>query len=166
MPNGAAFHYLCTSAGAYGWLSDRKGYRYETQHPITKSRFPAIPELIETIAISTAEQYHLTIRPETALINWYDSEGNLGLHQDKTEISDAPVISISLGDDCLFLVGGMTRTDAKKTLRLVSGDILIMGAEHRYIYHGVKKVIPHTGPAALNFKQPGRINITVRQVKP
>lgn len=164
MPTGGIFHYLCTSVGEYGWLSDKKGYRYETQHPVAGAAFPPIPPLIHEIAVQAVAHYGLTIRPETALINWYAADGNLGLHQDKTEVSRAPVVSISLGDDALFIKGGMQRSDPKETIILKSGDVLVMGAEHRLAYHGIKKILPGTAPLALGFKQAGRINITVRQV--
>jgi alkylated DNA repair protein (DNA oxidative demethylase) len=164
MPTGAKFQYLCTSAGEYGWISDRKGYRYTDQHPLTSQHFPAMPKLIHDIAEAAAAHYGLSVRPESALINWYDKKGKLGLHQDKTEISRAPVVSISIGDDCVFIVGGLERTDPKEDMILKSGDALVMGAEHRLIYHGVKKILPGTRPPELGFKEDGRLNITVRQV--
>ncbi len=164
MPTGAAFRYRCTSAGAYGWMSDRKGYRYETHHPVTGHVFPQIPVCIQQVAVEAAAAYDLSLEPQTALINWYDCDSQLGLHQDKTEVSKAPVVSISLGDDCVFIIGGLKRSDPKSNITLTSGDVLVMGEEHRYIFHGVKKIIPNTAPAELNLRQPGRINITVRQV--
>jgi DNA oxidative demethylase len=164
MPTGAKFNYLCTSAGIAGWLSDQRGYRYAQQHPVTGQAFPPIPPEIEAIAQRAVAHYGLTIRAETALINWYSLNSTLGLHQDKTEISRAPVVSISLGDDCVFIRGGVQRTDPKDKLILKSGDVLVMGAEHRLAYHGVKKILPNTAPAELGLKQPGRINITIRQI--
>ena len=164
MPTGAAFRYRCTSAGRYGWISDKAGFRYVDAHPITSLPFPQMPPLIEQIASEAAIQYGLHIKPESALINWYDHDGTLGLHQDKTEISRAPVVSISIGDDCVFIVGGLKRTDRKSELILKSGDVLIFGAEDRLIFHGVKKIIPLTAPRELGLKQAGRLNITVRQV--
>jgi DNA oxidative demethylase len=166
MPTGQKFNYLCTSAGDYGWVSDRRGYRYEEQHPITKQDFPKIPGLIEEIALKATAKYGLSLRPESALINWYAPDSSLGLHQDKTERSDAPVVSISLGDDCVFVKGGVTRSDPKENLMLYSGDVFVMGAEHRYYFHGVKRIYPHTAPVELGMRQAGRINITVRQVYP
>ena len=94
MPSGAAFRYRCTSAGNFGWISDRKGFRYVDVHPETRKRFPAIPPIIVQIAAKAVAAYGLTMRPESALINWYGSDGRLGLHQDKTEVSRAPVVSI------------------------------------------------------------------------
>jgi len=164
MPTGAKFKYLCTSAGDYGWMSDRKGYRYEENHPKTGHHFPPIPDIITQLSIEVAEQVGLSIKPESALINWYAEDSTLGLHQDKTEESLAPVISFSLGDDCVFTIGGIKRTDKKRNITLHSGDILVMGGEHRLVYHGVKKIVPNTAPPELDIKQAGRMNITVRQV--
>ncbi len=166
MPTGAAFRYRCTSAGDYGWISDRKGYRYVQQHPHTQQSFPAMPASIRQTAIEVAAAYGLTIRPESALINWYEADGQLGLHQDKTEISRAPVISISIGDDCVFIAGGTRRSDPKREFVLHSGDILIMGEADRLAFHGVKKILAGTAPVDLGLKQAGRLNITVRQVYP
>lgn len=164
MKNGRNFNYLCTSAGEYGWMSDRKGYRYETAHPTTKKTFPAIPEMIDAIAREAAAHCGLSLRPETALINWYAEDSSLGLHQDNTEGCDAPVVSISIGDDCKFIKGGAERNSPKKTITLHSGDVFVMGGEARYYFHGVKKIIPNTAPKELGMKQVGRVNITVRQV--
>jgi alkylated DNA repair protein (DNA oxidative demethylase) len=164
MPTGAKFRYLCTSAGQYGWISDRQGYRYTETHPITNAYFPLMPQIIHDISLDAATRAGLSIRPESALINWYDSKGTLGLHQDKTEKSLAPVISISIGDDCMFIVGGLDRTAPKDDMILKSGDVLVMGAEHRLIFHGVRKILPGTRPPELKFIEDGRLNITVRQV--
>ncbi len=156
MPTGAAFRYKCTSAGPYGWISDRKGFRYVETHPVTGQAFPKIPSPIEQIAIEAAAGCGLALRPETALINWYDPDSSLGLHQDRTEISRAPVVSISVGDDCVFIIGGLKRKGPKRELILHSGDVLIMGAEDRLVFHGVKKILPGTAPAELGLENPGR----------
>ena len=121
---------------------------------------------IQQIALDTAAQYALALQPESALINWYGEDGSLGLHQDKTEKCLAPVISVSIGDDCLFTVGGLERSNRKHDLRLHSGDVLIMAEEHRLVFHGVKRILPNTAPVELEFRQPGRVNITIRQVYP
>jgi DNA oxidative demethylase len=161
---GHNFKYLCTSAGDYGWLSDRKGYRYETQHPITQDHFPPIPDIIHDLSIEVVESLGHTINPQSALINWYREDGTLGLHQDKTEQSLAPVVSFSLGDDCIFTLGGLSNKDDTRDITLHSGDIFVMGADDRLTYHGVKKIIPNTAPPELKMEQSGRVNITVRQV--
>lgn len=164
MPTGANFKYLCTSAGDYGWMSDRKGYRYEEHHPITQQKFPPIPDIIRDLSIEIVENLGYKINPQSALINWYTEDSTLGLHQDKTEESLAHVVSFSLGDDCLFTIGGLKRTGKKRNITLHSGDILVMGGEDRLVFHGVKKIIPNTAPPELEMKQSGRVNITVRQV--
>jgi alkylated DNA repair protein (DNA oxidative demethylase) len=164
MPTGANFRYLCTSAGDYGWISDRKGFRYVSKHPVTGFKFPPIPDSVYQIAIDAAQTCGLALRPETALINWYDEESQLGLHQDRTESTDAPVVSISIGDDCVFIIGGPQRSDPRRKITLRSGDVLVMGAEHRFVFHGVEKIVPGTAPKELELEQPGRFNITVRQV--
>lgn len=166
MKNGKNFNYLCTSAGDYGWMSDGKGYRYEQAHPTTQAAFPAIPPLIHNIAIEAAEHCGLSLRPETALINWYSESGSLGLHQDVTEECDAPVVSISIGDDCKFIKGGAERKSSQKTITLHSGDVFVMGGAERFYFHGVRHIIPNTAPQELEMKQAGRVNITIRQVKP
>lgn len=166
MPIGAKFKYLCTSAGAYGWTSDSKGFRYIEYHPTTEENFPNIPEIVIEIAIQAAEKCGLTLHPQTALINWYSDKSTLGLHVDKTEKCDAPVVSISLGDDCLFVKGGVKKNSPKESVTLQSGDVFVMGGEHRYHYHGVKKILAHTAPIELGLTQSGRVNITVRQVYP
>ena len=164
MPTGAAFRYCCTSAGPYGWISDRKGFRYVDKHPITEMPFPHMPDIIRQISVDAAARCGLNIRPETALINWYDRDSSLGLHQDRTEISRAPVVSISIGDDCIFIIGGLQRRAPKRQIILKSGDVLVMGAEDRLVFHGVKKILPHTGPEELDLESEGRLNVTVRQV--
>ncbi|MEO1290361.1 MAG: alpha-ketoglutarate-dependent dioxygenase AlkB [Chloroflexota bacterium] len=161
---GAKFKYLCTSAGEYGWISDNKGFRYVNRHPLTQETFPEIPSSIQDIVERVAKELHQPTRPESMLINWYTESSSLGLHIDKTEKCDAPVISISLGDDCLFVKGGLKKSDAKETITLHSGDVFVMSGEERYCYHGVKKIIPNTAPKELMMTRNGRFNITIRQV--
>jgi len=161
---GHKFKYLCTSAGRYGWTSDKKGFRYVETHPTTQENFPEMPDIIHDIAVETAEKCGMTIRPESALINRYTADSTLGLHVDNTEKCDAPVISISLGDDCLFIKGGIEKDSPKEIVTLHSGDVFVMGGEYRYCYHGVKEIIAGTAPQELKMQQPGRVNITIRQV--
>lgn len=167
MPTGQKFKYLCTSTGKFGWLSDEKGYRYERKHPQTGKPFPAVPESVLAVchaAIGIANELP-DFQPESCLINYYQADGKLGLHQDNTEKAlTRPIISISLGDDCEFLAGGMKRNDPTESIILHSGDVLIMSREHRMCFHGVKRIIPNTAPAGL-LKSGGRINLTIRQVE-
>jgi len=104
------------------------------------------------------------VRPEACLVNYYDPGAKMGLHQDRDERAlSAPVLSISLGDACLFRIGGVKRTDRTMSFRLESGDIVILGGESRLAFHGVDKIFP--GTSAL-LKRQGRINLTLRRVNP
>ncbi|MEG4803561.1 alpha-ketoglutarate-dependent dioxygenase AlkB [Microcoleus sp. ARI1-B5] len=107
-----------------------------------------------------------TYIPDTCLINYYpaSSRSKLGLHQDNSELNLKPaIISISLGDDCEFVVGGTLRSDPLQSITLRSGDILVMHGSSRLAYHGVKRIIPNTAPTGL-LKNNGRLNLTIRQV--
>ncbi|GAA3672377.1 alpha-ketoglutarate-dependent dioxygenase AlkB [Nonomuraea antimicrobica] len=100
--------------------------------------------------------------PDTALINFYDDRARMGMHQDKDERSDAPVVSLSVGDDCLFRFGNAeTRGRPYTDVRLASGDLFVFGGPSRFAYHGVPKVYPGTGDPATGLAS-GRLNLTLR----
>jgi alkylated DNA repair protein (DNA oxidative demethylase) len=100
--------------------------------------------------------------PDTALVNFYDGEARMGMHQDKDERSDAPVVSLSIGDACLFRFGNAeTRGRPYTDVRLDSGDLFVFGGPARFAYHGVPKVYPGTGDPATGLES-GRLNITMR----
>jgi len=100
--------------------------------------------------------------PEACLINCYGPTAKMGLHQDRDEADfDAPVISISLGDSCLFRIGGLKRSGPTRAFRLSSGDALVLGGASRLAFHGVDRIYP--GTSSL-LPQGGRINLTLRRV--
>lgn len=100
--------------------------------------------------------------PDTALINFYDGQAKLGMHQDKDERSSAPVVSLSIGDTCVFRVGNTeTRTKPYTDVELASGDLFVFGGPSRYVYHGVPKVYEGTADPATGLAS-GRLNITMR----
>jgi alkylated DNA repair protein (DNA oxidative demethylase) len=100
--------------------------------------------------------------PDTALINFYEGQAKLGMHQDKDERSDAPVVSLSIGDTCVFRFGNTrTRTKPYTDLELHSGDLFVFGGQSRFAYHAVPKVYPGTGDPATGLST-GRLNITMR----
>ncbi|MFI5700117.1 alpha-ketoglutarate-dependent dioxygenase AlkB family protein [Streptomyces xanthochromogenes] len=100
--------------------------------------------------------------PDTALINFYDDSARMGLHQDKDEKSDAPVVSLSIGDSCVFRFGNTENRGRPYTdVELVSGDLFVFGGLSRFAYHGVPKVLPGTGEPATGMAR-GRLNITLR----
>ncbi|WP_434966778.1 alpha-ketoglutarate-dependent dioxygenase AlkB family protein [Janibacter indicus] len=100
--------------------------------------------------------------PDTALVNFYEDTARMGMHQDKDERSRAPVVSLSIGDTCLFRFGNTeTRTKPYRDLDLASGDLFVFGGPSRLAYHGVPKVHPGTAPSGCGLDA-GRINITLR----
>ena len=102
-------------------------------------------------------------RPDSALVNFYDDAAHMGMHQDRDEFSAAPIVSLSLGDTCVFRLGNTeTRTAPYQDVELRSGDLFVFGGPSRYAFHGVPKVLPGTGGRRLGLRQGGRLNITLR----
>lgn len=100
--------------------------------------------------------------PDAVLVNWYDADARMGMHQDKDEDSLAPVVSLSIGDTCTFRFGNTeTRSKPYRDIRLQSGDMFVFGGPSRLAYHGVPKIFPHTAPADCGLPH-GRINLTLR----
>ena len=157
-PWGKPMSVRMTSAGQYGWYTDRKGYRYIETHPNGTS-WPAIPPSILSIW-----QDHISKDrdPECCLFNFYGEKARMGLHQDKDEADfNWPVLSISLGDSGLFRIGGNERTDPTQSIWLDSGDVVIMGNDARLKFHGIDRI--KFGMSDL-LKQQGRLNLTLRVV--
>ncbi|MGV9312638.1 alpha-ketoglutarate-dependent dioxygenase AlkB family protein [Streptomyces sp. NPDC003691] len=101
--------------------------------------------------------------PDTALINYYDGAARMGMHQDREERSGAPVVSLSIGDRCLFRLGNTENRGRPYTdVELASGDLFVFGGPSRFAYHGVPKVYPGTGDPACGLRT-GRLNITLRE---
>ena len=163
MPNGQYFNYSMTSCGDLGWVADRSGYRYQQVHPHTFKVFPAMPQVIKNLAIVIAKETgNNDFHPQSCLINLYRKGEKLGLHQDNTEENkNAPIISISLGDSGIFILGGLMRTDETKQYIVQSGDIIVMGGESRNFFHAFKGTVPNTSNL---LKDGGRLNLTIRQV--
>jgi DNA oxidative demethylase len=105
----------------------------------------------------------VTFAPDAAIVNLYADGARLGLHQDGEEPSDAPVVTISLGDRCTFRFAGVDRRVGPFVdVELRSGDLLVFGREHRRVFHGVPRVLSGTAPTGLGLP-PGRLSITVRE---
>jgi alkylated DNA repair protein (DNA oxidative demethylase) len=149
-----------TNCGSLGWVTDRdRGYRYQPTHPVTGEPWPPIPDALLDLWREVAGYPH---PPEACLVNFYADTARMGMHQDRDEADfAAPVVSISLGDDCLFRVGGPRRTDKTVSLRLRSGDVVVLGGEGRLAFHGVDRIYPATSTL---LKNGGRINLTLRRV--
>jgi alkylated DNA repair protein (DNA oxidative demethylase) len=148
-----------SNCGPLGWVSDEAGYRYQPTHPETGAAWPPIPQILLQ-AWEALAQYPYP--PEACLINFYGPQARMGLHQDRDEQDfRAPVVSVSLGDTCLFRVGGTERSDPTRCLRLASGDAIVLGGGARLAFHGVDRIIP--GSSTL-LVEGGRINLTLRRV--
>jgi len=163
MPSGQSFNYLMTNCGDLGWVADKYGYRYQQTHPITRNAFPAMPQVIKELAVAIAlETGNDDFCPQSCLLNFYNKGGRLGLHQDNTEKNlSAPIISISLGDTGIFVLGGLLRTDETKKFIVQSGDVIVMGGESRNYFHSFKGIVANTSSL---LKNGGRVNLTIRQV--
>ena len=115
------------------------------------------------IAEAYADEQAAGYRPDTALINFYDSAAKMGMHADRDERSLAPVVSLSLGDSCVFRFGNTSDRGRPWTdVTLESGDLFVFGGPSRLAYHGVPKTIPGTGDPAIGLPS-GRLNITLRE---
>jgi alkylated DNA repair protein (DNA oxidative demethylase) len=155
------FSVRMSNFGPLGWVSDRQGYRYQPLHPETGEPWPPIPVAALAVWRQVADWPG---DPEACLVNIYGPEAKMGLHQDRDEQDfTAPVVSISLGDDALFRVGGESRGGPTTGVRLRSGDVLVMGGASRLRYHGVARIYPGSSTLA---GEPGRINLTLRRVTP
>ncbi len=149
-----------TNCGPFGWVSDKqRGYRYQAGHLETGEPWPPIPDPLLVIW----RQYSgFEGVPEACLINFYGAGTKMGSHVDMDEKEPrAPVVSVSLGDDAVFHVGGLKRSDPKTKMTLRSGDVVVLGGPARFAYHGIDKVLPGTSDLVPGG---GRINLTMRRV--
>ena len=150
-----------TNCGPLGWVTDKSlGYRYQATHPVTGRPWPAMPQMLldlwDEVALYEAP-------PEACLVNYYDGGAKMGLHQDKDEEDfDAPVLSVSLGDTAIFLAGGRSRRDPTRKFELKSGDVVVLGGDDRFAFHGIDRVLAGTSDL---LPEGGRINLTLRRVR-
>jgi DNA oxidative demethylase len=157
---GQPFSVQMTNCGPLGWVSDAAGYRYQPTHPTTGRPWAPIPELALR---AWRDIGGYTAAPEACLINVYAPTARMGLHQDRDEQDfAAPVVSLSLGDTCLFRIGGTRRSDPTRSFRLTSGDGIVLGGKARLAFHGVDRII--VGTSTL-LPEGGRINLTLRRVR-
>jgi alkylated DNA repair protein (DNA oxidative demethylase) len=144
-----------------------KLYKYET----TRSDYdglpvPPLPADFKWMADHVASFVGMTLDADLCILNYYDADGHMGVHQDKDESPESiaagtPIVSISIGDSARFLFGGLSRREPIKSRLLHSGDAFVFGGPARLRYHGVSRILPHTAPPELALT--GRFNLTFRQ---
>ena len=142
-------------------------YQYEsTRADFDGLAAPPLPGEFRGLATEIAASVGMAIEPDLCILNYYDAEGRMGLHQDKDEgpasiAAGIPVVSVSLGDTARFLFGGLKRREPIEPIQLESGDAFVFGGAARLRYHGVSRITPHTAPPELAIA--GRFNLTFRQ---
>lgn len=126
---------------------------------------PPVPSELAALAVSAAALVGFEMRPDLCILNFYDRESKMGVHQDKDEPKETieagvPIVSLSVGDTARFVVGGLSRREPTAPLLLHSGDLVVMGGPSRLRFHGVTRILPGTAPEGTG---PGRFNLTFRQ---
>jgi alkylated DNA repair protein (DNA oxidative demethylase) len=161
-PGGYTMSVAMTNCGRVGWVSDRRGYRYDPVDPDTGAPWPPLPASFLDLAVRAAgEGGFPAYNPDACLINRYAAGAKLGLHQDRDENDQwAPIVSVSLGLPAVFLWGGKRRGDPIRRLRLESGDVVVWGGPARFVYHGVAPLKAGRDPLTGDV----RINLTFRKV--
>ena len=144
-----------------------KTYQYEAiRSDFDQLPAPPLPDTFRTLARDIARSAGMTLDADLCILNYYDAEGRMGLHQDKDEsersiAAGLPVVSVSLGDTARFLFGGLRRKEPVEARLLESGDAFVFGGPARLRYHGVSRIVPGTAPPELELT--GRFNLTFRQ---
>ena len=162
-PGGHRMSVAMTNCGDFGWVSDRRGYRYERVDPDTGRPWPAMPAPFLDLALraAAAASYHDFV-PDACLINRYEPGTRLTLHQDRDERDfDAPIVSVSLGLPATFLFGGDERTDRPRRVKLFHGDVAVWGGPSRLAFHGIAPLKDGDHPV-LGRR---RINLPLRKAR-
>ena len=164
VPSG---HLMSVQSVCLGWHWEPYAYS-RTADDTDRAPVKPLPRALADLgraAVSDAfgPEIAASYAPDAAIVNLYPRGARLGLHLDGEEPSDAPVVTLSLGDSCVFRFAGVGRRTAPFTdVELRSGDLLVFGGPSRRIYHGVPKVLDGTAPPDLGLP-PGRVSITLRE---
>ena len=158
--SGFTMSVAMTNCGQAGWVSDRRGYRYQATDPESAAPWPAMPALFETLATGAAsEAGYPGFAPDVCLINRYQPGAKMALHQDRDETDFAqPIVSVSLGLSAIFRFGGAERSDPARKIPLLHGDMVVWGGPSRLFYHGIDALKPGEHPLTGPF----RLNLTFR----
>ena len=160
-PGGLAMAVAMTNCGPLGWVSDRRGYRYQGTDPLSGHAWPAMPDVFRALAGRAASAAGFDgFEPDACLVNRYEPGTRLSLHQDRDETDyGAPIVSVSLGLPAVFLWGGAKRADRPHRVPLEHGDVVVWGGPSRLVFHGVAPLA--TGDHELLGSQ--RVNLTFRK---
>jgi DNA oxidative demethylase len=161
VPGGAKMSAAITNCGAAGWVSDRRGYRYQRHDPDTGALWPEMPGVFRDLATRAAARAGFAgFVPDVCLMNRYEPGAKMGLHQDRDEADfTAPIVSVSLGLPAVFLWGGPKRTGRTTRLPLANGDVVVWGGAERLYFHGIAPVKPGGHP----ILGATRLNLTFRR---
>ena len=164
VPAGGVMSVALSGCGDVAWVSDQSGYRYSPVQPASGAPWPAMPQTLRALAESVAAEAGFPgFHPDSALINFYDFDARMGLHQDRDEAAlDQPVVSVSLGRAARFRFGGTTRRAATRSVVLRDRDVLVFGGPARLMFHGIDRLL---GPVHPILGQV-RLNITFRRALP
>jgi alkylated DNA repair protein (DNA oxidative demethylase) len=160
-PGGFRMSVAMTNCGSLGWITDRKGYRYDSFDPETQTKWPSMPKAFMELAQDAAcIAGFRDFSPDACLINRYAPGARLTLHQDKNERDyNAPIVSVSLGLPAIFLFGGVERSDKTTRVPVAHGDVLVWGGPARLRYHGVMPLKDGVHPLVGKY----RFNLTFRK---
>jgi alkylated DNA repair protein (DNA oxidative demethylase) len=160
-PGGYTMSVAMTNCGRLGWVTDRRGYRYDTIDPATRKPWPSLPASFHDLATRAAAAAGFGgFDPDACLVNRYEPGTRLSLHQDRNERDfGAPIVSVSLGLPAVFLFGSARRQDRPRRVRLESGDVVVWGGPARLAFHGVAPLADGDHPLTGRH----RINLTLRR---
>lgn len=163
MPNGGVMSVKSVSLG-WHWLPYRYSRTADDVGGAAVAPFPAVLRTLGRAAVTEAYGPDAggEYEPDAALVNYYDDAAKMGMHQDREERTEAPVVSLSLGAACIFRFGNTeNRNRPWQDIELASGDLFVFGGPSRFAYHGVLRTLPGSAPAGIGFD--GRLNLTLRQ---
>ena len=160
-PGGYTMSVAMTNCGHLGWVTDRRGYRYDPIDPATGKPWPPLPASFHALATRAAAAGGFAgFEPDACLVNRYEPGTRLSMHQDRNERDfSAPIVSVSLGLPAVFLFGGARRQDRPRRVRLESGDVVVWGGPARLTFHGVAPLADGEHPLTGRH----RINLTFRR---
>lgn len=156
-PGGLRMSVAMSNCGKWGWISERRGYRYERFDPLSGKPWPVMPEtFFELAQNAAAEAGYPDFFPDACLINRYEPAARMSLHQDRDERDQRhPIVSVSLGLPAVFLFGGDVRSDKPARINLQHSDVVVWGGPARLHYHGVLQLAdgehPLTGRCRFNL---------------